>query len=331
LLKMFRYCFQFLFKANINNFIPMKNISDGFYIGIDSGGTKCELLITDSNKKVLFNKVYKGVHYSVAGAELYSSTIAGFIKNSLRSVQLNLKNCIAIGIGAAGAREEKDRINLRKVFEKKLNYKNILVTSDAMTALYGAFEGEEGIILISGTGSVLYGFSGRDVTRVGGWGRIFGDEGSGYWLGKRTLNLVTKEFDERENSDAILLRKLKEKFGITKLNINEKVFKGEFRIQDIAPIVIELANGKCRLCKRVVNEAVEGLLEHIKTFLRVTKRKKKIRIAFVGSIIENKNLLSKKLKREIKKLKIVEVVPKKYSSAYGAILLAAETGGQQKN
>jgi N-acetylglucosamine kinase-like BadF-type ATPase len=307
----------------------MKNISGRFYIGIDSGGTKCELLITDSNKKILFNKSYKGVHYSVAGAKIYSKAVTGFIKNSLQSAKLNLKNCIAIGIGVAGAREEKDRINLKKSFEKKLNHKNILITTDAMTALYGAFEGDEGIILISGTGSVLYGFSDGKITRVGGWGRIIGDEGSGYWIGKRALNLVTKEFDERKSTinNSLLSKKLKEKFGITKLNINEKVFHRNFEIQNIAPIVIDLANKKCKLSLQIVNEAVDGLLEQIKTFLKITKRKKNIRIAFVGSIIENKNILSEKLKREIKKLKIVEVVSKKYSSAYGAILLASEKSG----
>ncbi|MDQ3020593.1 MAG: hypothetical protein M3R36_08490 [Bacteroidota bacterium] len=304
----------------------MKNISERFYIGVDSGGTKCEILIVSGNeeREILHNKFYKGVHYSVAGVEQYSKTVSEFIKRSLRDAKLNLKNCIAIGAGVAGAREEKDRRNLKKAFEKKLNHKNILITTDAMTALYGAFKGDDGIILISGTGSVLYGLSDSSLTRVGGWGRVIGDEGSGYWIGKRALNLVTKEFDKRKNFRSLLSKKIKEKFGIDKENVNEKIFHGNIEIQKIAPVVIDLANKNCRLSLQIVDEAVEGLIEHIVTFLNVSRRKKNIKIAFIGSIIENKNLLSDKLKKEIKKFKIVEVVPKKHSPALGAVLLLME-------
>ncbi len=311
---------------NINNLVTMKNFSGSFYIGIDSGGTKCEILVTDIKRKIIFNKTYKGIHYSIAGADIYTGYVSELIESSLHKAGLDLDNCIAIGMGVAGAREDKDRIILRKFVEIKLNYKNILITTDAMTALYGAFEGNEGIILISGTGSVLYGFTGGKITRVGGWGRIIGDEGSGYWIGRRALNLVTKEYDERK-TESNLAKIFKEKFGITKRNINAKVFHENFDIQNIAPSVISLAKKNCILSRQIVNEAIDGLLWHIKTFLKVSRRKENIKIAFIGSIIENKNMVSDTLKKEIEELEIIEVTPKKYSPAMGAVLLAMENAG----
>lgn len=302
----------------------MKNKSRGYYIGIDSGGTKCELLIVSDEKKTIFNKLYKGVHYSVSGVKIYSDSVTEFIKDSLKLSKLSLIDCEGICIGVAGAREDKDRADLKKAFEKKLKFGKILVTTDAMTALYGAFEGKEGIILISGTGSVLYGFSNDKITRVGGWGRIIGDEGSGYWIGKRALNLVAKEYDRKKTEPSLFAKKLKEKTGIEKKNINQRTFDPYFEIQKLAPLVIECALKNCKLSLKVVDEAVGGLTEHIKTFLEISKRKKPINISFIGSIIENKNILSEKLKKEIKKLKIVNVITKKHSSAFGAILLAME-------
>jgi len=304
----------------------MKNSSGGYYIGIDSGGTKCEILIASKDKKVIFNKLYKGVHYSVSGVEAYSEIVTDFIDNSLSNCSLGLKHCIAICFGIAGAREKKDRKKLKNAFVQRLRVKNILITTDAMTALYGAFEGNDGIILISGTGSVLYGHSSGIITRVGGWGRIIGDEGSGYWIGKRALNLITKEYDETnsKNKKSLLSQKVENEFGINRVNINEKVFQEDLEIQNIAPVVIECAKTNCFLGKKIVNEAVEELVNHVKSYLRISKRKKNIKIAFIGSIIENKNILSDKLKNEIKKLKIVEVIPKKHSSAFGAVLLASE-------
>lgn len=302
----------------------MKNISKRFYIGIDSGGTKCELLITDSGNKTIYTKLFKGIHFSIAGPLLYTKVISEYILSALKSSDLNFKNCAALGIGAAGAREVKDRSDLKKAFEKKLKYKNILITTDAMTALYGAFEGNEGMILICGTGSVLYGYSNREITRVGGWGRIIGDEGSGYWIGKRALNLVMKEYDRKNKNRSILSKRICEVFGIDNKNVNEKIFHQNFEIQKIAPLVIESAGMKCSLSRSIVNEAVSGLMEHIITFLKVTGRKERISISFTGSIIENKNILSDKLKKEISKMKIIKVMKKKHSSAFGAILLAKE-------
>lgn len=302
----------------------MKNISNRFYIGIDSGGTKCELLITDTGNKTIFSKFFKGIHFSIAGPLLYTTIINGYIESALKSANLNLKNCAVIGIGAAGAREIKDRTRLKNTFEKKLKYKNILITTDAMTALYGAFEGNEGMILICGTGSVLYGYSNGEITRVGGWGRIIGDEGSGYWIGKRALNLVMKEYDRKIKNKSLIAGRLLEELGIDNKNVNEKIFHQNFEIQKIAPLVIESAGLKCSLSRSIVNEAVSGLMEHIKTFLKVTGRKERILISFTGSIIENKNILSDKLKKEISKLKIIKVTNKKHSSAFGAILLAKE-------
>jgi N-acetylglucosamine kinase-like BadF-type ATPase len=313
----------------INNLDSMKKNSNGYYIGIDSGGTKCELIIAtkiNNEIKIVFDKTYKGVHYSVAGAEVYCETVLEFIDDILRVCNLRMKDCLGICFGIAGAREDKDRIRLKNIFSKNLRVKNIRITTDAMTALFGAFKGKEGIILISGTGSVLYGYSEREIIRVGGWGRIMGDEGSGYWIGKRALNLVTKEFDDSKpkSEKSLLSKKLYEKFGVTEKNINEKVFNGSFEIQDIAPVVIECAGKKCPLSRQIVNESVEALTDHIKKYLKLSKRKDNINISFIGSVIENKNLLSEKLKKEIQNLKNVTVTEKEHSPSFGAVLLSME-------
>lgn len=304
--------------------MQMKKNTKGFYAGIDSGGTKCEILITDSDKKIIYKNSFKGIHYSVAGVKVYSDTVSGYIISAFKKCNLILKDCNGIGLGIAGAREESDRNKLQNGFRKNLGVKNIYVYSDAMTALYGAFEGKDGIILISGTGSVLYGLADGKITRIGGWGRIIGDEGGGYWIGKRALNLLVKEFDKGKGKDLLFAKSLKKEFNTDKSNINDKIFKRSFDIQKITPVVIKSAEAGCKLCLQVVNEAVKDLTEHITAFLSVTGIKKKINIAFIGSIIENDNIVSEKLKKEIKKISNIEVVIKKHLPSFGAILLISE-------
>jgi len=301
----------------------MKKNAKGYYAGIDSGGTKCEIIITDSDKKTLYINSFKGIHYSVAGVKEYCDTVYEYINAAFKKCKISLYDCEGIGIGIAGAREESDRKKLLNTFRQKLGFKKIYIYTDAMTALYGAFEGEDGIILISGTGSVLYGMVNGNIIRIGGWGRIIGDEGGGYWIGKRALNLLAKEFDK--GNEVLLAKILKAEFDIDKSNLNDKIFHKNFEIQKITPIVISSAEQGCKLSLQVVNEAVHDLTEHIQTFMSVTGVKKIINIAFIGSVIENDNIVSGKLKKEIKKLKNIEVVLKKHPPSFGAILLASKT------
>ena len=66
--------------------------------------------------------------------------------------------------------------------------RHMIVTTDAVIALSGATAGEPGIITIAGTGSIAFGRNGEGRTaRVGGWGHIFGDEGSGFDIARQAL------------------------------------------------------------------------------------------------------------------------------------------------
>src|SRR4029453_12414402 len=68
----------------------------------------------------------------------------------------------------------------------------------------GAPEGW-GVALIAGTGSFCWGrdAAGRSA-RVGGWGFLLGDEGSGYDLAVQALRLATQTADGRAEAHAIL-------------------------------------------------------------------------------------------------------------------------------
>ncbi|MCL4278865.1 MAG: hypothetical protein KJZ60_04155, partial [Ignavibacteriaceae bacterium] len=82
--------------------------------------------------------------------------------------------------------------------EEGIHFKGVKVISDAHIALEGAFPDSAGCILIAGTGSILFGKDEKGVIhRVGGFGRLIGDEGSGYSIGRKALNAVSKSSDGR--------------------------------------------------------------------------------------------------------------------------------------
>ena len=75
---------------------------------------------------------------------------------------------------------------------------NTLIVNDALIALVAGAGASPGVVVISGTGSIAYGVSHHGVAaRAGGWGPTLGDEGSGYWIGRRALAAVMRDADGR--------------------------------------------------------------------------------------------------------------------------------------
>jgi len=78
-----------------------------------------------------------------------------------------------------------------------LGHRRYACGNDMVAGWAGSLGGADGINIVSGTGSICYGeHAGRRV-RVGGWGELFGDEGSGYWIAVRGLQAFSKMSDGR--------------------------------------------------------------------------------------------------------------------------------------
>jgi glucosamine kinase len=72
----------------------------------------------------------------------------------------------------------------------------LVLLHDAVIAHAGAFKGGPGVAVIAGTGSVAYGANERGETvTVGGWGYLFGDEGSAFWFARRAIEDAIRDED----------------------------------------------------------------------------------------------------------------------------------------
>jgi len=91
-------------------------------------------------------------------------------------------------LGLSGGPDDKEALA-----KETIRAERYLITHDAHIALAGATGGEPGIIVIAGTGSMVYGRNAAGVTaRAGGWGYIFGDEGSAFDLARQALRAVLR-------------------------------------------------------------------------------------------------------------------------------------------
>src|SRR5712692_3883492 len=113
-----------------------------------------------------------------------------------------------------------------------------IVENDWRTAVAGAFVDEPGVTLIAGTGCVAAAQreAGRRVARVGGWGHLVDDRGSGYDIGRDALYAAMRDYDGR-GPKTTLLKLVMEKLGAKEpKGIIAKVYAEGMRVSEVASL-----------------------------------------------------------------------------------------------
>jgi N-acetylglucosamine kinase-like BadF-type ATPase len=104
-------------------------------------------------------------------------------------------NIVKSWAGLSGFGRATDQAALRPMLDPLVP--DLRLTNDVELVL-GALPGTTGIALIAGTGSIVAGRNDQGAfVRVGGWGHLLGDEGSGYDLGKQALHAIAEQIDGR--------------------------------------------------------------------------------------------------------------------------------------
>ncbi|MDF0557005.1 BadF/BadG/BcrA/BcrD ATPase family protein [Kamptonema sp. UHCC 0994] len=179
-------------------------------LGIDGGGTKTTCILMDKSGKIIGRGEAGPSNYQSVGIETAEQSIKLAIKQAFLSTKADKYLPIeAICLGLAGVGRSQD-IKIVESLVKKLQLcdnlpiklllkpENTLICNDSQIALVGGIGKPIGIAVIAGTGSHIFGQNHQGKTkRVGGWGYILGDEGSGYDIAIQGLKAALKSFDGR--------------------------------------------------------------------------------------------------------------------------------------
>ncbi len=116
---------------------------------------------------------------------------------------------------------------------------------DGPVAHAGALGGEPGIVAIAGSGSVVYATGSAGAQTLGGWGYLFGDEGSGFWLVREALAELMRREDDGDRAMAAEAGALCAFFGAASMRELARAFYsggvGRERLASAAPLVLEYA------------------------------------------------------------------------------------------
>lgn len=168
------------------------------FLGVDGGGTKTEFVCIDDEgcERASF-KTGSTYHLEVGMAEVVRRLHQG-VDTVCREAGLAPADLgyAFFGLPAFG----EDRVidpQLDAACGALLGHARYRCDNDMVCGWAGSLACEDGINIVAGTGSIGYGeYRGR-AARAGGWGEVFSDEGSAYWIALRGLTIFSRMSDGR--------------------------------------------------------------------------------------------------------------------------------------
>src|SRR5215510_11393051 len=169
-----------------------------FWLGIDGGGTNCRAAIVDEQGKIRGEGRAEAANFLRTGLDVAIRNIKNAIDDAREQVPISPSQITAACIGLAGVSHPSHHQRMLAALKDELPFSEIMLETDARIALAGATGNQPGVVIIAGTGSIACGINARGrFARSGGWGPVMGDEGSGSYIGRRTLEAVVMAYDYR--------------------------------------------------------------------------------------------------------------------------------------
>ncbi len=206
-----------------------------------------------------------------------------------------------------------------------------IVTHDAAVALAGATAGEQGVVAIAGTGSMIFGQNARgEVARAGGWGYLFGDEGSAFDIAKQALRAVMREH-EGWGGRTILTPALIEATGAADGNeLLHLLYTPAWprqRVAELAQLVDRIAEEGDPTAVSILQNAARELALLVGSVRRqLFSEQEPAHVSWVGGVFRSRILLERfRMLVSIEANNTCE--PPKHGPAVGALLLAWRAAG----
>ncbi len=294
-----------------------------FVAGIDGGQSSTIAAIGDRNGRVVGRGRAGPSDEIGAGADSsrLSDALHGALADACRSAGLpDGSEFAAIVAGVSGYNGH--------VYGQApaLRSPRFLLMHDAPVAHAGALGGAPGVIVIAGTGSVVYA---RDATgserTLGGWGYLFGDEGSAFRIARDALEIVMGAQDEGDASFAAETQAACAFFGRNTLReLGRAFYHDEIprdRLASFAPEALRFA--------RFRTAAYAGADWLARLAVAAIAAAGAARVALCGGVFSDagfRRRLSDGVRAAVSN---VEIVSPRYDAAAGALLLAYRASGSE--
>lgn len=305
-------------------------ISEDLILAVDGGGTNCRAILSTPEGYVIGSAQSGSCNYQSVGLTIAMENISEAISKAVHGVRqpFTLKSAV---FGLAGIDTQKDHGIVCAAIDKSLaclglTSKEIIVDNDGMITLLGAIGCEDGVLVMAGTGSIGCGITkqGRQV-RVGGWGHLLDDAGSGYAIGKAALTHVMYFYDGRDPKSRLVQAVLEKLALADSEDMMNWTYSQNYSVDKVAALAPEI----CRLAEEGDWKALDILLNashslkqlSMAVIDRLELRKSPFKLMLSGGLLQNAHILRNELISSVKEeCPYVTIADAQYPPIYGGIL-----------
>jgi len=168
------------------------------FLGVDGGGTKTAFALIDRQGQVLARNEQSSAYYLEVGMEGAADVLARGCAGLFAAAGITPSDVFFAFFGLPAYGEDRTvQAQLDALPRAVLGHGRYLCDNDMVCSWAGSLACADGISVIAGTGSMAYGRIGGQGARAGGWGELFSDEGSAYWIARAGLALFSRMSDGR--------------------------------------------------------------------------------------------------------------------------------------
>ncbi|MGN9788451.1 N-acetylglucosamine kinase [Nonomuraea sp. ZG12] len=171
------------------------------FLGVDGGGTKTAFCLVDRDGRTVGQARTAGSYYfseASDGIGLVERALRQGVDAVCADAGIEPSDIAYAFFGLPGYGEAPGDIPVLDAAPRAvLGHDRYACDNDMVCGWAGSLGAVDGINVLSGTGSMTYGERSGRGARVGGWGELFSDEGSAYWIAVRGLNAFSRMSDGR--------------------------------------------------------------------------------------------------------------------------------------
>lgn len=207
---------------------------DGLFLGIDGGGTKTEFAVVNSEGHLVKQILKSGCNPNDIG---FPQTLS-LICEGIREALVELPTIKAVFCGIAGITAGNHRERLYAELTKRYPQLQFQVKNDASNLF--ALDDHAEMVVISGTGSVVFALQEDQPVRLGGWGHLLDRAGSAYDMGRDAIRIALAEEDQKM-PPSILATLLRERMGTATVweNVSRIYSEGKPYVAGLAATVFD--------------------------------------------------------------------------------------------
>ncbi|MFT4077414.1 MAG: BadF/BadG/BcrA/BcrD ATPase family protein [Asticcacaulis sp.] len=307
----------------------------GLYLGVDGGGTKTEFVLIDHNGHRLAHHQGGTSYYLQIGFDGLNHLLHEGVQAVLAAAGCRANDITYAFFGLPAHGEDSQVQPLLDVMpEAALGHRRYSCGNDMICGWSGSLAGSDGINIVAGTGSIGYGeYRGRGA-RAGGWGEVFSDEGSAYWIAIQGLNVFSRMSDGRLPKGP-LHPLLKAHFNLgADLDLCGRIMgEGTLsrdRIAALSQLVAQAAQAGDAQAQQIFSHAAQALAEMIEAICRqaVFPPDESVRVSYSGGVFNSGALILEPLLERLATSAVTyDLIRPLLSPPLGAALYAARMAG----